>query len=350
MKRSSLQFLVSLLLLSLHCNGAQLLNIDFGSVLPDVPRKVGKAGFGLTDQDYWNVIRSGILTNLLWSDGSSSSMSLSLSNSGGLWGSGAADSMMQTYLYTGEPGFQIHVSGIEPGIYDLYFYAHGEPPAENGVIEVMTSDKDYGTKSTTNSPDWKEVLWTEGAQYVRFESLEIVGDGILNIASKPGASKNAVINGMQLLPSGPSHPRRATAIAELVNGFVVNLKITDRGSGYTEPPQVLILGDGEGATATATITDGEITGLTVTSAGRGYTTAPQIVIASPVIDVHLQIRVSRVAVDLTVGLGKKYLLESSNDFKTWTAVGDPFLAQSETLTQEFIVAETGNFFRLREVR
>jgi hypothetical protein len=95
-----------------------------------------------------------------------------------------------------------------------------------------------------------------------------------------------------------------------------------------------------------------VTGFTITNAGIGYTSVPQVMIASPVVDVHLGIRVSRIAVDLFLALGKKYILESSNDlyFSIWTATGDSFVAQSETLTKEFVVGETGQFFRLREIQ
>ena len=44
-----------------------------------------------------------------------------------------------------------------------------------------------------------------------------------------------------------------------------------------------------------------------------------------------------------------YVLESSFDLQTWTQVGDQFTADSETVTSEFDVLETGRFFRIREV-
>lgn len=58
------------------------------------------------------------------------------------------------------------------------------------------------------------------------------------------------------------------------NGIVDEIILaTERGSGYTTPPTVVILGDGQGATATASVSGGEISSVTVTNAGQGYTFA-----------------------------------------------------------------------------
>ena len=53
--------------------------------------------------------------------------------------------------------------------------------------------------------------------------------------------------------------------------------------------------------------------------------------------------------DLKVVLGRKYQLQASKDLKVWTATGPDFVAESESLTQEFVVAEVGSYFRLVEV-
>jgi len=145
-------------------------------------------------------------------------------------------------------------------------------------------------------------------------------------------------------------PRKARAVAQLVNGFVVGATITDPGCGYTNAPVVLIQGGGgSGATATATVIDGQVTAIQIMSAGCCYTNAPTIVIGSPPFVPTVGIRVSKVKVSQNVVLGRRYVLESSNDLATWTATGPPFTAESETMENEFDVDHTGRFFRLREV-
>jgi len=58
------------------------------------------------------------------------------------------------------------------------------------------------------------------------------------------------------------------------NGTVSDITITGVGSGYTSAPNVIILGDGNGATATASITPtGLLDTLTITSGGVGYSFA-----------------------------------------------------------------------------
>lgn len=150
------------------------------------------------------------------------------------------------------------------------------------------------------------------------------------------------------LPSVVSRP--ATATANAVNGFVVGLTVTDAGSGYAEPPVVIISGGGgTGATANAVVSKGVVTGFVVTNAGIGYTSVPTVRIASPPFAPEVAIRVSRVSVDLKVVLGRKYQLQASKDLVVWTATGPDFVADAESLTQEFVVAEVGSYFRVVEV-
>jgi hypothetical protein len=338
-----------------------LISVDFGSDGDMSAPEIGPAAIGLSSADVWNFYSrdngsggyraNGTLQNLRQSDGAATSVDLAVQNAAGAWFTEVPDNMFRSYLYplsrTGN--ITITFTELSHNEYDVYVYAHGLPNGENAVVSVASGKISYGSQTTSSQPGWDSVIWTEGKQYVVFRNVAIGDDGSVAVTSGPGVSRLAVINGIQILSSGPLRPRRAAAAAELVNGFVVNLRITDSGNGYTEAPVVLILGDGQDAAATATITDGVLTGLTITNAGRGYTTPPQVVIASPAVDVHLDIRVSRIAVDLSVALGKKYVLESSNDLKTWTPTGDPFIAQSETLTKEFVVGETGQFFRLKPV-
>lgn len=74
----------------------------------------------------------------------------------------------------------------------------------------------------------------------------------------------------------------AEGAAELANGFVVGIRLSTGGSGYTDIPRVLILGGGgTGAAAVATVSGGVVTRVEVTNAGRGYTGTPIVRIEPP---------------------------------------------------------------------
>jgi hypothetical protein len=328
--------------------GDQLLNIDFGDVVPGLPQKVGKAAFGFTDHDQWNLVRQG-RRDLIWSDGSPCGASLAISNPLGLWGSQSPDSMLETYLYSGGANIPIVLTNVPPGFYDLYFYAHGEPGLENGVVQVSASDQDYGIKTTSTLAGWSTPLWTEGKQYVLFNSIAVGDDGKLSILVKPGEAKKAVVNGMQLIRR-ELHKTRAKAVAEVLNGFVVAIHIVEPGYGYTEPPQIDIVGGGgTGASAVATLSNSRVSSISLTSAGIGYSSLPIVTIEPPPFLPTITVRVTRVAVDLTTVIGGKYQLEVSDDLQSWNNAGEPFIADREVLTQEFSTDSGGRFFRLNQL-
>ncbi len=73
----------------------------------------------------------------------------------------------------------------------------------------------------------------------------------------------------------------AAGTAELVDGKVVRIQITNGGVGYTSAPTIS-LNTGTGAEGFATVTNGVITAITVTDGGFGYAGAPRITIGSSV--------------------------------------------------------------------
>jgi hypothetical protein len=64
----------------------------------------------------------------------------------------------------------------------------------------------------------------------------------------------------------------------------------------------------------------------------------------------LEIKVKTVQVTMHLTPTKKYQLQSSLDVTTWTNVGDPFLAFTSEVDQEFNAIELGRYFRLYEVQ
>lgn len=84
------------------------------------------------------------------------------------------------------------------------------------------------------------------------------------------------------LPASVMAQRTATAVATVVNGFVIAVTVTDGGTGYDSPPAVSINGGGgSGAEALASITNGAVSAITVLNAGQGYTSTPTVCVAAP---------------------------------------------------------------------
>lgn len=138
----------------------------------------------------------------------------------------------------------------------------------------------------------------------------------------------------------------ATITGNLVSGAV----ITNFGCGYTSTPTVRIVGGGGvGATALAIMVGGIVTDVVITNSGSGYTSAPKILIESPPFEPTTSISVSRINVTQRVRVNHNYVLEESGDLITWTATGPQFTAESEEVTNEFVVGPGNRFFRVREV-
>ena len=101
--------------------------------------------------------------------------------------------------------------------------------------------------------------------------------------------------------------------------------------------------------ATAILVNGQVVEIRVTNGGCCHPNPPTIDIPSPPNIPRLGIRVSRVLVTQYVTSGVQYVLESSFDLFTWSPTGPEFTAVSEILESEFDVNVTGRFFRLREI-
>ena len=99
-----------------------------------------------------------------------------------------------------------------------------------------------------------------------------------------------------------SNPRIATAVAQVVNGFVVGATVTDGGNGYTNAPAVTITGGGgTGATAVASIANGSVNRITITNPGIGYTSTPTLTLAPPPFPPRRAVASSQVVNGFVVG-------------------------------------------------
>lgn len=214
------------------------------------------------------------------------------------------------------------------------------------------------------------VFQFDGSSWRQIDQLTPSGPGVSGEYGKALAIDRGIIlvgdpNHIQndiLMPIGAVHvwtPRTATpspasATAQLYNGFVVGVNLTDPGSGYAYTPFVrLIGGGGAGASAVATVVSNRVESIEIVNSGRGYTSAPTVVIQCPAegpgASEFLDLRITSAAVTFDLIPGKRYTLESSFDRSIWTALGEPFIAQQATLTEEFPVEQTGRFFRLVEI-
>ena len=70
----------------------------------------------------------------------------------------------------------------------------------------------------------------------------------------------------------------ATAVPTLTSGGVASIRVTNGGSDYVTRPTVTLLGGGgTNASAEAVISNGVVTSVNLTNVGSGYTSAPQVV-------------------------------------------------------------------------
>lgn len=84
------------------------------------------------------------------------------------------------------------------------------------------------------------------------------------------------------LPADSKPALGAEASAVINNGFLVEIRLSSGGAGYTNVPHVVVSGGGgTGASAVAIVSKGAVTGIRVTNAGTGYTGTPTILIAPP---------------------------------------------------------------------
>jgi hypothetical protein len=187
----------------------RVLNVDFANRY--TPR-IGPAVVGLKTNDVWNAYvfgwrTFGSLRNLLWSDGTVSGIQVAVENAPGEWGNSYPDPMFSSYIYPHDGGnLSVTVSGMPPGVYELYLYGHGavdkgakNPHHQNSVFSIggVQGGKDLKEKATTTGPEWASPTWKEGDQYVVFRDVTLFREP-LRILVKPGVGGYAILAGLQM--------------------------------------------------------------------------------------------------------------------------------------------------------
>lgn len=152
--------------------------------------------------------------------------------------------------------------------------------------------------------------------------------------------------------SNPSNLRlgRATAEAQIVNGFFIGVDLLDPGYGYADPPPHVTVLDsqGTGAEVVSIVKDGRVVGFEILNTGRGYSENTIVQIEPPPFAPEMSIRVKSIELNLHLVIGKSYVIEATDDFIQWTPVSDPFVADNEFMAFEYEVDAHGKYYRVVE--
>jgi hypothetical protein len=147
----------------------------------------------------------------------------------------------------------------------------------------------------------------------------------------------------------PKPVTRATATAQIVNGFVVGMDLLDPGYGYTDPPDVTIVnGGGNGSEVLSIVEEGRVVGFEIVNPGRGYSENSIVQIDPPPFAPEISLHVKTVELNLHLVIGNFYVIEGSDNFSHWTPVSDPFEAESEFMTFDYGVETKGKYYRVVE--
>jgi hypothetical protein len=143
------------------------------------------------------------------------------------------------------------------------------------------------------------------------------------------------------LPNTPP----ATATPIIVNGFIVGVNMTAPGSSYAVAPTISFSDvSGHGATAYAQISNGSVTNIIITDAGSGYS-SNAIINITPAAFLNVVIPSAQ-----SLMVEQNYQLQISHDLINWTGYGSVFTATNTawTSTDYWDVANTNQiFFRLQ---
>ena len=190
---------------------------------------------------------------------------INLSGQDGIAG-GAGSNYPDWALNAGRP-----VNTYSPYQNTEYYSSFIEPTA--GVTTIQMDLVGYTGTIKAQAADNYQSRWynvTDSTQYLNKTGtiyMNVVGwYPLLRLAFNNSVFTTG-INGDVL-----GYPGSATA--QVSNGVVTGITITNPGQGYQAPPLIEIVGDGAGALATATVSNGQIGTITLVSGGSGYRPIP----------------------------------------------------------------------------
>jgi hypothetical protein len=148
-------------------------------------------------------------------------------------------------------------------------------------------------------------------------------------------------------------PVQATAFAQVVNGFVVNVLVNNPGSGYVIVPTVAIIANvGSNATAVASINNGRVTSIAVTSAGIHYVNPVTVQIDPPPVTAISPAVTSGVVINSSsLAPYDNYQILFRPDFgNSWGNLSGGLFSPTATTNSQYIFLTNDiGFFRLQYV-
>ena len=169
---------------------APLLNIDFAF---EGVEEIGFAAIGQTTEDFWNLYAmpgydAGTLTDLAWSDGTPSTVAVTVENAPGVWamsccGAPMPDPMYDVYVYPWDGGnITVTLSSLPPGTYDFYLYIH-----DGTWAELYSNGLSLGSKGTAiGGTAWATANWSPGQQFVSFRNVTVTENQPVVAVVMPG--------------------------------------------------------------------------------------------------------------------------------------------------------------------
>ncbi len=155
--------------------------------------------------DVWNFVDIGTtaVDYLRSADGLGTPMTLKVSRHDGEWGIEGVSGVFHGYIYHNCQCIDLNatITGLPPGRYMAYVYAHGDAPNQNAEVELAVGPESYGRKSTLNDGTWKFRSKTveEGVQYVSFQFASAAGQPVTITAHRAG-SGYSMLNAIQIAP------------------------------------------------------------------------------------------------------------------------------------------------------
>ncbi len=223
-----------------------------------------------------------------------------------------------------------------------------------------------GTATVVNGFVVGATITDAGSGYTQAPKVVISGGGGSGATATATIDADGSVSSITIITSGgkytatptitidppPFPPSQAKGTANLINGFVTGVEITDTGHGYggMVPPVTFLGGGGSGAKGTAIMSNGMVIGINMTASGSGYTKAPYVLVAAPPGLARAEISVHSVDVTLHLIPGYTYKIQTATDAgSTWVDVETGILAVETTLVRTFDVSTNTQLFRVIQV-